>query len=369
MKVLHICPDYFLTQLYENLFSALETIGVKNEVFTLLFKNVSHSARRANNISVLEKNFTIFDRLIYFKKQKIIFKKICEQYSIREFNIIHAHTLFSSGYPAYLLHNKFDVPYIVTIRNTDVNVFFKYMFHLRSLGREIIKNAQNIIFLSPAYRDFVINKYIPGRNRQNTFEKSLVIPNGIDKYFIENKLVFKKKITKDQIKLIYVGEINSNKNIETTIKACKLLLDKGYLIKYTIVGKILEKKYKKIISKHSFIDYHFNCPKEEVLLFLRDSDILIMPSVFESFGLVYAEAMSQGLPVIYSKGQGFDGQFNNGVVGYAVNSYDYNEISDKILAVYSDYQKFSKRCIAFVAKFNWTSIANEYKQLYDYSPK
>ena len=44
-----------------------------------------------------------------------------------------------------------------------------------------------------------------------------------------------------------------------------------------------------------------------------------MTSLGESFGLTYAEAMSQGVPVIYSKGQGFDGQFKEGVVGYHVD--------------------------------------------------
>lgn len=40
-----------------------------------------------------------------------------------------------------------------------------------------------------------------------------------------------------------------------------------------------------------------------------------MPSHKETFGLVYAEAMSQGLPIIYTKNQGFDGQFPDGYVG------------------------------------------------------
>jgi glycosyltransferase involved in cell wall biosynthesis len=369
MRVLHICSDYFLSPLYENLFNVLQSIEINNEVFTLSFKNTTYSAKKSGDIKILRKRFTIFDRVLFFRKQKIIFNEICEECSLKEINIVHAHTLFSAGFSAFLLNKKFGLPYIVTIRNTDVNIFFKYMFHLRSLGRKIINNAQNIIFLSPAYRDFVIHQYIERANRRNISDKALVIPNGIDSYFIENKNVIKKKIKKDHIKLIYIGDINSNKNIETTIKACKLFLKKGFIVRYTVIGKILEAKYKKIISKHDFIDYHINCPKEEVVSFLRESDIFIMPSIFESFGLVYAEAMSQGLPVIYSKGQGFDGQFNDGVVGYAVNSLDYKDIYNKILDLYADYQQFSERCITLVEKFNWASIAHEYKQLYEFSAK
>jgi len=47
-----------------------------------------------------------------------------------------------------------------------------------------------------------------------------------------------------------------------------------------------------------------------------------MPSITETFGLVYAEALSQGLPVLYTRGQGFDRQFEEGEVGYAVDCFD-----------------------------------------------
>jgi glycosyltransferase involved in cell wall biosynthesis len=369
MRVLHICSDYFLSQLYENMFTALHAIGITSKVFTLSTGERCYSSNRSSNIIVLERKFTVLERLVFFGKQKQILQKICTEFTLSEFSVIHAHTLFSAGFPAYVLSKKFGIPYIVVIRNTDVNVFFRFMFHLRSLGRKIISNSQYIIFLSPTYRDFVLDKYIPKKEKLSIFEKSLIIPNGIDKYFIDNKHLAKRRINNHRIKLIYIGEINSNKNIETTIKVCKLLFKKGYLVKYTVVGEILETKYKKIISSHSFIDYHPFCIKEEVVIFLRDSDIFVMPSIFESFGLVYAEAMSQGLPVIYSKGQGFDKQFEDGVIGYAVNSFDYKYICNKILDLYANYDQFSERCLTLVEKFNWKLIAKEYKQLYMYSYK
>lgn len=40
------------------------------------------------------------------------------------------------------------------------------------------------------------------------------------------------------------------------------------------------------------------------------SDIFVMPSKPETFGLVYVEALSQGLPILYAKGEGFDGYFD-----------------------------------------------------------
>ena len=94
-----------------------------------------------------------------------------------------------------------------------------------------------------------------------------------------------------------------------------------------------------------------------------------MPSILETFGLVYAEAMSQGIPIIYSKGQGFDGQFDNGIVGYAVNCFDYKDISEKIIDLYNNYQQFSEQCLSMVDKFNWSTIAQEYMKIYNLCPR
>lgn len=366
MKVLHICPGYFQRQLYDKLFLVLQSMNVINEVFALSFeKKMLNEGNRSYNIKVLDRHFNLLERFIYFGKQHIIYKKICKEYSINEFSVVHAHTLFSSGFSSYLLHKNFGIPYIVAIRNTDINVFFRYMVHLRGLGRSIMNNAQNIIFLSPSYRDFYIDKYVEKKNRQVVLNKSVVIPNGIDEYFLNNKFLKKRAPGNKLIRLIYIGEINSNKNIETTIKSCKLLLDLGYSVKYTIVGEMLNAKYKEIIARNSFISSYPRCTKEQILFHLRHSDIFVMPSVNESFGIVYAEAMSQGVPVIYSKGQGFDGQFENGIVGFAVDCFDYLNITKKIIELYNNYEQFSKRCVSLVDRFNWLTIAAEYKRIYE----
>ena len=51
---------------------------------------------------------------------------------------------------------------------------------------------------------------------------------------------------------------------------------------------------------------------------MRSCSVFAMPSIFETFGLVYLEALSQNLPVVYTKGQGIDGMFDN-TVGIGVD--------------------------------------------------
>jgi glycosyltransferase involved in cell wall biosynthesis len=365
MKVLHLSSDYYLSPIYENLILSLQENKVENEVFTLALKEVNVKSKAQWKIVGLTDCFTLLDRLLFFGKQRTIFSNILKNFSTDEFNIIHAHTLFSAGYAAYLLNKKYNIPYIVVIRNTDLNIFFKYMVHLRCFGRKIIYNAQKIVFLSSSYRDFLVDKYIPIRKKQNVLDKTLIIPNGIDQFFFDNRLHIKKNVSKDIIRLIYIGEVNKNKNIVATIKACKDLIKRGYKVTYTIVGEIASPYYRRTIEKHKFINYHVRCLKEELIHLLRDSDIFVMPSVHESFGLVYAEAMSQGLPIIYSKGQGFDRQFREGTVGYAVQSFDYKNISNKIIEIWNNYAHFSDNCLTLVDKFNWLKIAEAYKKAYE----
>lgn len=89
-----------------------------------------------------------------------------------------------------------------------------------------------------------------------------------------------------------------------------------------------------------------------------------MPSFTESFGLIYAEAMSQGLPVIYSKGQGFDVQFKEGIVGYSVKASLTNDIADKIEMVINEYSKISENYRMLVNSFCWGTISERYWSQY-----
>src|SRR5699024_1507257 len=105
--------------------------------------------------------------------------------------------------------------------------------------------------------------------------------------------------------------------------------------------------------------------KDELLKYYADSDILVVPSYIETFGLVYAEAMSTGTPVIYTKGEGFDGVFRNGEVGYAVNPDEKNEISQAILNIKENYDEISKNAKEGSKRFNWPDIVRLYHTIYD----
>jgi len=293
-----------------------------------------------------------------------MFRDVTQKLEINKFDVIHSHTLFSGGYLAYQLNKKYNIPYIVSIRNTDLNTFFKYMIHLRSTGVNILLNAARVVFLSPVYRERLINNYVPENLKEEILNKSVVIPNGIDDFWLNNKYYRETSPEGKKIKLIFVGSITQNKGIDVSVKACELLIEEGYDIELTMIGKVERKAYKKMIKSSKFIRQIDYSPKEVIIEHMRKADIFIMPSKHETFGLVYAEAMSQGLPVIYTEGEGFDGQFPEGEVGYHVRSNDPNDAVLKIKCILNNYEMISKKCTEKIDLYDWSRIAQNYQIIY-----
>jgi glycosyltransferase involved in cell wall biosynthesis len=68
---------------------------------------------------------------------------------------------------------------------------------------------------------------------------------------------------------------------------------------------------------------------------------------------------------LYTKGQGFDGLFPDGEVGYPVNPGDPIDMVDKIQLCLSDYIPMSQRCVSNIKDFHWSNIARRYQEIYN----
>lgn len=367
MKILHINCNYIGTTLHQLMIEELERQGIENEVFVPTYdKNLA--VIRPNDNVVVSECFHKWDRLVFDYKQKKIIKAIEECYDITKYDLIHAYTLFTDGNVARILSKKYGIPYIVAVRNTDVNSFFRKRKFLHSRGVEILLSASKVFFLSSSYQKTVFEKYIPKEYQKRIKEKLQIIPNGIDKFWFENEnrnrnyAEINQRIDQKQLKLVYVGNIDKNKNITLTCKAIDRLKEDNWKIGFTVIGKIRDKSVYNAIKAH--VQYLSPRPKEKLIELYRSADIFVMPSIYESFGLVYVEAMSQGLPVIYSKNQGFDGQFPEGKVGYAVDNKEVTSIAEAIKKITESYMDISKNAMVCAKKFNWKNICEIYKQCY-----
>lgn len=364
MRILHINCNYIGTTLHQLMIEQLDSIGVENQVFVPTYdKNI---AVIDVNLNVrVEECFKKWHRIFFDYKQHEIIKRVEEIYDVSSFDLIHAYTLFTDGNVARRLSEKYNVPFVVAVRNTDVNDFFKKMKHLRYRGIKTMRKAKYVFFLSEAYRKTVYEKYVPNKYKCEIRKKTHIIPNGIDDFWFlnENDKANEKK-NFEEVKIVYAGVIDKNKNIETTQSAIKILQKEGINVKFTVVGKIKDiSVYKKIVrDKNTTVLSAVS--KEELLDIYRESDMFVMPSYTESFGLVYAEAMSQGLPVIYSKGQGFDEQFSNGMVGYAVDPNSSQSVAEGIKCVLNEYKTIQSHVVSSARRFNWQEIVKNYYELY-----
>lgn len=361
MRILHLNTYYALAPFYKNLYDYQRDNGISLKVIVPLEKNKTPLTKDFGSYAKIEECFNSMDRINFLSKEKKIFKMVDKE-DVEKYDVVHAHSLFVNGYIAMQLKKKYGIPYVVAVRNSDVNVFFKYRKLLRRTGINILEKADAIVFISKPYMEKVLKKNIPESKREKIYKKSIVITNGINDFWIKNKKV---NSVKETIKVLTVGDIEQNKNQKKVLDACKKLNNMGFDTEYHIVGRKKDRKYFAKICEEEWVFYDGTKNQKELINDYRKNEIFVLPSFKETFGLVYAEAMSQGLPVIFSQGEGFDKQYEQGEVGYSVNPEDSDEIAERVLDIRNNYEQISKNCVDAVDRYSWESIGKKYTELYE----
>ena len=362
-SILHICNNYAGSFVHRFIVEGQKEYGIRSVVFCPITFYESRVKPHENEYIV--KCVTKLDRFFFFNKQRKIIaslkKTVCDYSS---FDLIHAHSIFSDGYVAYKLNKKNNIPFVLSVSGTDINHFFVYRPYLKGLGNKIILAARRIIVPSESYKRFLLDRCILPKHRKAILSKLIVIPFGIDDFWYQNFNKKKRHIDGNCLKFLFVGEIRKNKNIGFITKAMDELFKNGIESKLTIAGAAIDHNELNKIVKHKNVFFVGQKNKSELLQLYRENDIFIMVSHSETFGLVYAEALSQGMPIIYTKGQGFDGQFENGYVGFSVSDKDCSELVDCIISIRNNYDEYSSNALHSIERFKWNNISSIYNALY-----
>lgn len=369
MTIFHINCNYMSTALHQIMIRHLNKYVPNNVVFAPVSEKTIVVVEPDKNV-IVSKCFKKIDRYFFHYKQNKIYKAVQNNCEIENSKCIYAYTVFTDGNVAYRLSQRLNIPYVVAIRDTDLNLFFKKFFWLRKTGVKILLNANVVLFLSNGYKNQLLRKYIPEKYRELIEQKSRIVPNGIDDFWFDNIgdvsgcLHKAKRIKHRELVLIFVGTICKRKNVSTAIKAASILIQRGWNITFNVVGKMVDNEESNDVEQCEFVHYYKHMNKEKLISIYRSSDLFVMPSYTETFGLTYAEALTQGLPVIYSKDQGFDKQFNDGEVGYSVNPYSTDDIANKIELICQKYDEIAPFCISKAEKFRWDSICKQYQDIF-----
>lgn len=365
MNLLFLCTFYHYAMIFYDTMQNLCPLGYRVKVFNAVVRGTEISEKyrgiMGHNVTHSE-CFNTYDRFFYFHKQKKIYNAVLRKMEIKDFELVHSHTLFNGGWVARKIWKKYGIPYVATVRNTDLNIFLRVP-GFRYVARQIVNDACGIQFLSETYEKAFLARCFSPEEQRTIIKKCAVITNGVESFWLENKGE-PKSIKGDTVRLICVGRIDHNKNMETVVKVAEELIRKGQNIKLTVVGQLGDPSVYEALEKCPIVTLIPFQSKEVLLDYYRNSDIFIMPSFTESFGRVYLEAMSQGLPVIYTRGQGFDGNFPDGEVGYSVKADDVHEIVLAIEQILFQYEQISERCVAACGRFDWKEIAKQLDAFY-----
>jgi glycosyltransferase involved in cell wall biosynthesis len=370
MHILHISNDFPNTSLYNQLVLHLSELGIKQSIYSAV--RTSEEARyNPPELKHFEASFRNilqpYDRILYRHKINKTYKDVVRQINLKQIDLVHAHTLYSDGGVALKLKKKLDIPFITAIRSTDIYIFSKYRPDLHWYRNKILLKAEKVIFISHAHKDKFLN-LISNNLKKSISDKIAVIPNGIYPSFLEKSDI--PNNYNNNLKLLYVGTFIKRKNVLKIVEAANIL-SKDKNIVLTIVGGGDDKhaKLRKIITsdKYSFIQYLGKINnKKELQGIYASHDIFVMASYQETFGLVYIEALAQGLPIILAKGEGVNGYFKNSSIVETINDIqDEKEIARKISFLSERLSpELSKECIKASQRFDWKRISKKYKNIY-----
>lgn len=367
MKVLQIANDFCHTKVHVNLFKTLDNLGVNQTIFNPVREasHVGNNAFEGKNTEIVYAHVVKpWHKYFYHIKRWYVFRQMLKRIDCRQFCICHASTLLTDGGLAYLLWKKYKVPYVVAVRNTDINGFMDLAPHTHRDARNILLHAERIFFISEGLKQKfeghkAVKSIIPLIK-----DKFVLLPNGIEDVFLDN---ISTEVNTSH-KIVYIGDFSSNKNVVRLVKAVlELRKKKGFEdTKLTIIGggKADNADTERIIAENpeavNYIGKIYD--KNELIRQFRQHSVFAMPSIHETFGLVYLEALSQNLACLYTKGQGIDGLFDE-TIGISVDPKSVDEIKDALEELLKNRKNYGNQHVDF-SQFRWKLIGEKYKNFY-----
>lgn len=367
MKVLHISNDFAGSKVHGNLVKVLDKCGIEQTVYVPLrsASDVGGNRLESERVDVVYSNIIKpWFKFVYHHKGKVLYRDMIRKIDVMKHDIIHAATLFSDGILAYKAFCQYGIPYVVAVRNTDYNDFIRLLKHTYPTGRKILQNASRVFFISKGIKQQFEKSTFVKPVLEKVRDRFVLLPNGVDDYWLDH-VSLDPRIGHQ---ILYIGDFSENKNVARLIEAVlRLRGEAGFEdVGLTIIGggkNTTEKVQNKISQNTDCIHYLGKIyDKKRLAEVMSTCSVFAMPSIHETFGLVYLEALSQNLPVLYTKGQGIDGLFDD-TIGIGVNPLSVGEITEALKKILINRESYSNSHVDF-EHFRWNCIAGQYVQYY-----
>ena len=288
-----------------------------------------------NGVSVLNLNFiTPF----WFN----VFDKLPKDFNLKKFDVLISHMPSGALFSLRLLE-KDKIPYCISVHASDIEVLScpLYSFYFKNKLLSCYKKADAV---SP--RSFHLKNKIEKYIAKD--KKIFPALSGIREEDILSEEELKEKINSfkngGKVIITSVSSLIKRKNIDVILKALSKI--KEFDFEYRIIGGGKERERLKTLVKRLNLEdkvkFLGKIPHNEVLEYLKQSNIFVLLSRRETLGLAYLEAMGNGNIVICAENEGVDGLIQNGQNGFSleINS---EKLSHLLIEVYNfDSEKISK---------------------------
>ncbi len=278
----------------------------------------------------------------------------------QSFDIIHAHDwlTYPAGIAAKHISGK---PLVVHMHatefdrsgeNTNENIY--------EIERKGMEEADRVITVSNLTRNIVIERYGIDPAKVITVHNA-VEPTDRSEFVGVQKHVKEKVVT-------FLGRVTFQKGPEYFVEAARKILDKDPNVRFVMAGTgdLLEKMIRRVAKLHMATKFHFTgfLKGENVDRMFAMSDVYVMPSVSEPFGISPLEAMRSNVPVVISKQSGVAEILNHAL---KVDFWDIDALADAIYGLLH-YQSlssmFSSHGEAEVNNLKWDNAANSVLDVY-----
>ena len=320
------------------------------------------------NIHFHEVNVPDYPLFKYQPYELALSSRLVDVVKANKIDVLHVHYAIPHAYAAYmakkmLLDSGIQIPIVTTLHGTDITLVGSHPFYKPAVTFSI-NHSDRVTAVSESLKQDTLRLFDIKKNIN-------VIPNFIDteKIKLKGKPCERSLLAEKEEKILtHISNFRPLKRIMDVISIFEGVQPK-IKSKLMMVGEGPEKK--------RAIQYVNEKGLEEQVLFLGNSneidkilcysDLFLLPSEKESFGLSALEAMAHGVPIISSDAGGIPEVNKHGKTGYLSKIGDTESMTLNALSLLQNeslHKSFKKQAEQQAEKFNLESVVNQYESIY-----
>ena len=320
------------------------------------------------NIHFHEVNVPDYPLFKYQPYELALSSRLVDVVKANKIDVLHVHYAIPHAYAAYmakkmLLDSGIQIPIVTTLHGTDITLVGSHPFYKPAVTFSI-NHSDRVTAVSESLKQDTLRLFDIKKNIN-------VIPNFIDteKIKLKGKPCERSLLAEKEEKILtHISNFRPLKRIMDVISIFEGVQLK-IKSKLMMVGEGPEKK--------RAIQYVNEKGLEEQVLFLGNSneidkilcysDLFLLPSEKESFGLSALEAMAHGVPIISSDAGGIPEVNKHGKTGYLSKIGDTESMTLNALSLLQNeslHKSFKKQAEQQAEKFNLDSVVNQYESIY-----